>query len=65
MLENQLSDTHDVDGHDSGSGQLNIFVHTVNPLQLLAEADQVVHQSPMRNEVRSHSGRSTELSIRF
>ena len=31
MLENKLGNLHEVDGHDFGSGEMNIFIHTNDP----------------------------------
>lgn len=34
----KLSRAHDVDGHDAGSGELNIFIHTNDPERAFDEA---------------------------
>ena len=31
MLESTLGNLHEVDGHDFGSGEMNIFIHTNDP----------------------------------
>lgn len=30
----ELGSEHDVDGHDFGSGEMNIFIHTDNPIEV-------------------------------
>ena len=37
-IERVLGENHEVDGHDYGSGEMNIFVHTNDPAQALALA---------------------------
>lgn len=36
LLENSLLDV-EVDGHDIGSGELNVFIHTNHPIETLEE----------------------------
>src|SRR5580693_7672214 len=36
-LIKSLSKNHEVDGHDAGSGEMNIFIHTVDPLAAFDE----------------------------
>ena len=37
-----LSSRHVVDGHDAGSGEVNIFIHTDDPLRAFEEAQAVL-----------------------
>jgi len=37
-----LRDNHNVDGHDFGSGEMNIFIHTGNPNQAFSEIRQLI-----------------------
>lgn len=37
MLIDALSDRHNVDGHDFGSGEVNFFVFTDNPIAAVTE----------------------------
>lgn len=41
-LETDLSNEHYVDGHDFGSGQMNIFIHTNSPELAFTESKQVL-----------------------
>ena len=41
-LEIGLGDSHDVDGHDFGSGEMNIFIYTANPNAAFSEIRQLV-----------------------
>ena len=36
-LDQKLSKNCTVDGHDAGTGEMNIFIHTENPMDALAE----------------------------
>jgi hypothetical protein len=41
-LTNRLTTTHDVDGHDMGSGEMNIFVITENPKDAFNEMKAIL-----------------------
>jgi hypothetical protein len=41
-LEEHLSAASEVDGHDVGSGEINIFVHTDDPVGALAEIERIL-----------------------
>ena len=48
-LELSLSETHEVDGHDLGSGQMNIFIHTNNPNGAFEEVSGVLTKKEIEN----------------
>ena len=39
-IESKLGSAHVLDGHDFGSGEMNIFIHTNNPEQALSLAQE-------------------------
>jgi hypothetical protein len=41
-LVNRLSAPHDVDGHDAGPGEMNIFILTDNPAEAFAEVESIL-----------------------
>jgi len=41
-LVEKLSDKNDVDGHDTGSGEMNIFIHTNNPKETFKEVTSIL-----------------------
>lgn len=41
LVEN-LSAAHDVDGHDAGSGEINIFIHTDDPKRAFNEVQAIL-----------------------
>ena len=41
-LIEKLSKAHDVNGHDAGSGEVNIFIHTDDPKRAFTEAKAVL-----------------------
>ena len=41
-LEIGLRDSHKVDGHDFGSGEMNIFIHTSNPKEAFSEICRLI-----------------------
>jgi len=51
MIENELSLSlkgyHDVDGHDIGSGEMNIFIHTDNPAEAFMLARGVLSKEDL------------------
>ena len=44
-LEQIFKDEHDIDGHDFGSGEMNLFVHTNDPKAAFAVAKNAVLMS--------------------
>ena len=42
VLINGLSEESDVDGHDFGSGEMNIFIYTDNPTKTFAEIKSLI-----------------------
>jgi hypothetical protein len=42
LLIEKLTDANDVDGHDMGSGESNIFIHTDDPLSALNELKAIL-----------------------
>ena len=42
-LSNHLADCADVDGHDAGSGEMNIFIHTDDPVQTFGKIRSLLH----------------------
>lgn len=38
----ELGSEHDVDGHDLGSGEMNIFIHTNNPNNAFAKVNALL-----------------------
>lgn len=41
-LIEQLSAVHEVDGHDAGSGEMNIFIRTDDPERAFAEIERIL-----------------------
>jgi len=41
-LMEKLSDENDVDGHDAGSGEMNIFIRTENPANAFNEVKRIL-----------------------
>ena len=37
VLSEKLSENSEIDGHDAGSGEMNIFIHTDNPVATFKE----------------------------
>jgi len=37
-----LGDEHDVDGHDFGSGEMNIFIHTNDPVKAFKKCESAI-----------------------
>ena len=42
LLIDRLSSEHEVDGHDAGSGEVNIFIHTNQPESAFAQAKTIL-----------------------
>lgn len=51
-LAEKLSNNHIVDGHDFGSGEMNIFVHTDGPQQMFEEAKSMLGSTSVWQGVR-------------
>lgn len=51
-LESSLSDEAIVDGHDLGSGEMNIFIETDQPARAFAEVQAILSQWPRWADVR-------------
>ena len=47
-----ISEVSDVDGHDSGANEVNIFVHTNDPLRAFGEISEKLGHSPEWATVR-------------
>ncbi|MDO7084224.1 hypothetical protein WNY51_11750 [Pseudocolwellia sp. AS88] len=43
-LELKLGSAHEVDGHDFGSGEMNIFINTNNPQSALATCKKAIDE---------------------
>ncbi|CAN5160803.1 hypothetical protein BH09ACT2_BH09ACT2_09950 [soil metagenome] len=53
-LEGDLPDAHGfVDGHDIGSGEMNIFIHTDQPLEAFRDATVVLRVNARLADVRA------------
>lgn len=52
VLIANLSELHDVDGHDMGSGEANIFIITHDPLLAFSEIKPVLAGQLEMNDVR-------------
>jgi hypothetical protein len=48
-LEEKIGENHIIDGHDIGSGEMNIFIHTDKP----EEAFKVVRANLLTNEIKN------------
>lgn len=52
-LEKALADSATVDGHDFGSGEMNIFIETDQPSRTFATAQEVLSHRPSWADVRA------------
>jgi hypothetical protein len=53
-LETHLAEAHGfVDGHDFGSGEMNIFVHTDTPLEAFRDAQACLGSDPRWADLRA------------
>jgi hypothetical protein len=52
-IESHLGDVGTVDGHDFGSGEMNIFIETDEPLKAFAAAKEILGNRPRWAEVRA------------
>lgn len=46
-LESGLDPVHDVTGHDSGSGEMNIFIHTDDPQSAFGAVRRIVSEAKL------------------
>ena len=53
QVENALGLGASVDGHDFGSGEMNIFVETDRPTEAFADAAKALRKSPRWGELRA------------
>lgn len=53
ILEQQLEPNHPVDGHDFGSGEMNLFVETDSPRVAFSIAQSSLSDQPGWSEVRA------------
>lgn len=53
QVETALGPYASVDGHDFGSGEMNIFVQTDRPTEAFADAAKVLRESPRRGDLRA------------
>ena len=51
-LVERLSEAHDVDGHDAGSGEVNIFIHTDDPKYAFDEIKTILETHGFWNDIR-------------
>ena len=52
LIQN-LPPTSEVDGHDFGSGEFNIFVFTDHPRDTFDAARKLINKSPFQHELRA------------
>lgn len=52
-LESRFGDAGTVDGHDFGSGEMNIFIETDQPIQAFATAKAILGHRPAWTAVRA------------
>jgi hypothetical protein len=62
LLETALHTYATVDGHDFGSGEMNIFIETKDPKQAFADAQTVLGDAPRWSQVRAGYRAFTENS---
>ena len=53
LLESALGDSASVDGHDFGSGEMNIFLETDRPVEAFAEVVTVIGNTRRWADVRA------------
>jgi hypothetical protein len=53
QVETALGPYASVDGHDFGSGEMNIFVETDRPTEAFADAAKVLRESPRWGDLRA------------
>lgn len=52
LLIESLSNLHEVDGHDIGSGEGNVFILTNNPLMAFDEVKMALKDSPLWSDLK-------------
>jgi hypothetical protein len=52
-LYSRLSDAGSVDGHDFGSGEMNIFIFTERPTEAFAEVQEILGDRPTWASLRA------------
>src|SRR4051812_18608171 len=52
-LSGALGEGARVDGHDFGSGEMNIFVQTEQPVEVFADAEAIFRGFPLWGQVRA------------
>lgn len=52
-LESGLGETGSVNGHDFGSGEMNIFVATDQPIEVFAMARRILSDRPTWSDIRA------------
>lgn len=52
ILIERLSSDHDVDGHDEGSGQMNIFVRTDDPKNAFEQSKTILSKNSVWKDIR-------------
>lgn len=53
-LDRQIPEEHGfVDGHDSGAGEMNIFIHTPHPLEAFQDVWRTIGHQPMGASMRA------------
>jgi hypothetical protein len=52
-LTDALSDDSEVDGHDAGSGEVNIFISTSRPVEVFQEIRSVLQQHDLLASARA------------
>ena len=61
-LEGSLSESSSVDGHDVGSGEMNIFIETDQPSRAFAEVQRILGHWPRWPDVRvAHRERNGDI----
>jgi hypothetical protein len=58
LLMESLPEAHVVDGHDAGSGEMNIFIHTNAPRKAFAEVKLILGTRDLWGTVRAGYRRS-------
>lgn len=53
QLANDLSEGHEVDGHDFGSGEMNIFILTEDPRKAFEEVKRLVGSTSLGRGMRA------------
>ena len=59
-----LDDDHDVDGHDFGSGEMNIFIHTNDPVEAFKKCETAIPEA-LRPSLKAAYREFSEDSYRW